>query len=168
MRIYEIITVLLTVLVLLNTEHKRHNIDSTITDVATSKEIKTAFLNVTELILNMYNYQTAKAKHYINLLTNPLDNLLTTRSILPVWEIAFEPYQNWQVGCNDHLDRAFGDISVLSRTWARSGGTEPLLTPLVLAVSLTMTQLWRHYWELENLQRCAYSMATPTLLHLAG
>jgi len=43
---YEIITELLTALVLLNTKGKRTNIDSKITDVATCKVIKQAFLDV--------------------------------------------------------------------------------------------------------------------------
>ena len=45
-QMYEIITELLTALVLLNTKGKRTNIDSKITDVATCKVIKQAFLDV--------------------------------------------------------------------------------------------------------------------------
>ena len=61
-RIYEIITILLTALVLLNTEYKRQNIDSKITDVTTRKVITKESLDVNWLILIKYHYQTAKAR----------------------------------------------------------------------------------------------------------
>jgi hypothetical protein len=60
--IYEIITEPLTALVLLNSKHKRQNIDSKITDVAPCKVIKQVFLNVNKLILIKYNYQSAKSE----------------------------------------------------------------------------------------------------------
>jgi len=62
MRIYEIITELLTALVLLSTNLKRQNIDSKIAKGATCKVIKMVFLDVNYLILIKYNYQTAKAR----------------------------------------------------------------------------------------------------------
>jgi len=61
-QIYEIITEQWTALVLLNTQHKRKNIDSKITNVATCKVIKKVFLHVHYVILIKYNYQMAKAR----------------------------------------------------------------------------------------------------------
>ena len=60
--IYEIRPVLLAVVVLLNTEHIRQNIDSKVTDVATRTASKKELLHVTYLILIKYNHQTAKAR----------------------------------------------------------------------------------------------------------
>jgi len=61
-RIYEIITALLTTLGLLNTKLRRKNIDSKITDVATCKVIKKVILDVNYAILIEYNSQTAKPR----------------------------------------------------------------------------------------------------------
>jgi hypothetical protein len=60
-RVYEVITELLTALVLINTNHKSNNINSTITDVATSNVIKTVFLDVNWVILIQDSSQTATA-----------------------------------------------------------------------------------------------------------
>jgi len=61
-QIYEIITELLTTLVLLNSKHKRKNIDSKISNVATCKVINKVFLDVNEVILIKYKYRTAKPR----------------------------------------------------------------------------------------------------------
>jgi len=61
-QIYEIITVLLTALVLLTKNHRKKNIDSKMTNVATCKVNKKIFLDVNYVILIEYNYQTAKAR----------------------------------------------------------------------------------------------------------
>jgi len=37
-----------------------------------------------------------------------------------------------------------------------------------LADSFSMMQSWRHYWEVKNLQQCAWLLATPTISYLAG
>jgi hypothetical protein len=57
--VYEVITELLTALVLINTNHKSKNINSKITHVATSNVIKTVFLDVNWVILIHYSSQTA-------------------------------------------------------------------------------------------------------------
>jgi hypothetical protein len=59
--IYEVITDVLTASVLLNTKHKRQQIDSTITDIATCQAIKKVILHVKPLILIEYNYESSKA-----------------------------------------------------------------------------------------------------------
>jgi len=59
---YDIITDLMTAIVLLNTKHNKKNIGSKITDVSTCKVIKMEFLDVIWVILIKYNYQTAKAR----------------------------------------------------------------------------------------------------------
>jgi len=61
-QIYEIITELLTAIVLLNTNHEWQNIDVKITDVTTCKVIKKVFLDGNKPILIKYNYHSAKAK----------------------------------------------------------------------------------------------------------
>jgi hypothetical protein len=45
MRIYEVITQVLTSSVLLKTQHKQHNINSKITDTATCEELKNVILD---------------------------------------------------------------------------------------------------------------------------
>jgi len=42
------------------------------------------------------------------------------------------------------------------------------MSQLALEDSNMMTQLSRHYWEVENLQQCAKLWATPTISYLAG
>jgi hypothetical protein len=41
-------------------------------------------------------------------------------------------------------------------------------TTVALADSTMMMQLSRHSWEVKNLQQCAYLLATPIKLCLAG
>jgi len=61
-RMYELITVLLTTLVLPNITHKRKNIDYKIANVATCNEFKNISLDVSWAILITYSYRTAKAR----------------------------------------------------------------------------------------------------------
>ena len=61
-RMYELRTVLLTALVLLNITHKKKNIDSKLTDVAPCKVLKNVLLDVSWAILIKYSYGTAKAR----------------------------------------------------------------------------------------------------------
>ena len=53
---YELITVLLTVLVLLNITHKKKNIDSKIANIAICKVFKYVLLDVSSVILIKYSY----------------------------------------------------------------------------------------------------------------
>jgi len=94
---YEIMTELLTTLELLNTKQRRKVIDSKITNFTTCKAIEMVFLDVIEVILIKYYYQTAKQEHYINLQTGLLDNLLMTNPILTIWHINIDHYPNWHI-----------------------------------------------------------------------
>ena len=125
--IYEIITVQSTALVLLNTEHKRPNIDSKINDVATSKVIKRNFWT---LIMSFWWSTIIKQpnqEHYINQQTEPLDNPLTTCPILTGWDVSIEAYVNWQFRCIDNTDVVFGDRLVPTWTRTRHAGPDRLL-----------------------------------------
>ena len=138
MRIYEIITVLLTVLVLVNTEHKRQNSDSKTTDVATCKVIKRNFWNFLYWFWSSTIIKQQKQEHYINLQTDPLDNPGTTRQILMGLEMSIKPYPNWQPRWSDDPDCVFSDRSVPTRNRTWSSGLESLLT---LAVSNTASSV---------------------------
>jgi len=72
-----------------------------------------------------------KQEHYINLQMDPLDNQLTTDPIQTGWEVAIEPYSNWQFRCMDNPDRQFGNWLVRTRTMNNSDGPEPWMTLVV-------------------------------------
>jgi len=56
-----------------------------------------------------------------------LDNPLMTGQIQTGRGISIESYPNWQYGSIDNPDRQFGGSSVLTQTWTRGDGPEPLL-----------------------------------------
>jgi hypothetical protein len=64
----------------------------------------------------------------MNLLMDPLGDLLTTRPIQTDWEFTMEPYQSGQFGCIDDPDHQFGNGLVCTGTQIRSDSPEPLLT----------------------------------------
>jgi len=109
-----------------------------------------------------------KRKHYMNVQTDPLDNPLTTRSIWIGWELSIKQYLKSHFGLIDNLDRVFGDGSVLTLTWTRSGSTEPLLLlhmtkQLDCTISIDSTQnngihgiLFRQHTTFNRLNHFAY------------
>jgi hypothetical protein len=60
---------------------------------------------------------------------DPLGDPLTTRLIQTGWEFTMEPYPSGQFALIDDPDRQIGNGSVWTRTWTRSDGPEPFLTP---------------------------------------
>jgi len=74
-------------------------------------------------------------EHYMNLQTDPVDNLLTTHPIETGWEVSNQLYPSGQFRCIDDPDRQFGDSSVLIQTWTQSDSLDPLLT-LILSMTL--------------------------------
>jgi len=69
-----------------------------------------------------------KQEHNMNLLTDPLDNALTTSQIQTGWDKSIELYPNRCFGCIDNLNRLSVDIRVSTPTRIRTGGPEPLQT----------------------------------------
>jgi len=64
----------------------------------------------------------------MNLLMDPLSDLLTTRPIWMGWGIAIELYPSGQFGYTDGPDHHFRNGSVWTRTQTRTDCPEPLLT----------------------------------------
>jgi len=68
----------------------------------------------------------------MNLLMEPLGDLLTTHPIQTVWEITIERYLSWRFGIIDHPDSQFGNPSLSTWTWTRPHVADPLLTAWLL------------------------------------
>jgi hypothetical protein len=92
--IFEIITELLTALLVQNTNHNRYHIDYNKINIATCKAFKKALLDIEYAIRFNTIIKQQKQEHYINLQMVPQDNPLTTPRILMDWEISAELYRN--------------------------------------------------------------------------
>ena len=126
--IYAFITESLTAQKHLYTKHKRQNIDSKLTNVATCKVIKKYFWMLITWFWSNPIMKQQNQEHYTNLQTDLLDSPLSTRRILTTWAMSIEQYLNWQFRCIDNPDQVFADGSVPTSTQTRSGGAEPMVT----------------------------------------
>jgi len=108
-------------------------------------------------IINQQNLE-----HYMNLQTDPLDNLLRTHPIQMGWEISIEVYLNWQFRGIDDPGCQFGDGSVPTETRTRSDDLEPLLT---LALTNNSSSYSIH-WPPSNYPSCSDVPSQSSLMTL--
>jgi len=101
-------------------------------------------------------------EHYMNLQTDPLDNLLRTHPIQMGWEISSEVYLNWQFRGIDDPGCQFGDGSVPTETRTRSDGLEPLLT----LASTNNSSSYSIHWPPSNYLSCSDVPSQSSLMTL--
>jgi hypothetical protein len=152
-QMYELLTVLLTTLVLLNRTHKRKNIDSKIANFATCILCKTEYWMLVERFWSHIFVEQQKQEHYMNVQTDPLDNPLVTRLDQTGWEPPIELYSNWQFGLIYKPHCVFGHGSLLTQTQdlkqqsgtvANTRGNKTLYSYVLCGAWYTLFTIWQN------------------------